>query len=155
MNLTAKDFMTTPVISVHESTTVRDLVALLNEKSISGVPVVNDAGELVGVISITDLLAANVGDVEYGQADFHTSPSMDGLSELNTLLSPDKAIEEHQVGQLMSRRPITAEESSSLGSMSKTLVQNRIHRLVTVQQGRPTGIVSVGDILRMLSTSES
>jgi CBS domain-containing protein len=155
MNHVARGVMTSPVISVHESTSVNDLVKLLNDKSISGAPVIDDDGALVGVVSITDLLAANVGDEEFGHADFHTSPSMDGLTELNPLLQPDEEIGNHPVSQLMSRKTITAEETSSLGSMSKTLVTNRIHRLVIVQDGRPIEIVSVGDILRALSNLES
>ena len=151
MNLTARDLMTAPVISVQETTRVKELVGLLNEKSISGVPVVDEEGVLVGVISITDLLSANIGDDEFGQADFHTSPSMDGLAELNDLLSPSQEIEGHPVRELMSRKSITAKESSPIGSISKTLVTHRIHRLVIVREGRPVGIVSVGDILRALS----
>ncbi len=103
MNLVAKDLMTSPVVSVSETTTVKELVALMSERAISGVPVVDEGGVLVGVISITDLLAANLGDDDFGHADFHTSPSMDGLTELHDLLAPGEDIEEHQVSQLMSQ----------------------------------------------------
>jgi CBS domain-containing protein len=153
MNLKASDIMTQPVVAVNEAAPVKDLIQLLNEKSISGVPVVDDEGGLVGVISITDLLAANIGDDELGPADFHTSPSMDGLTELNPLLSPDEDIEQHPVRELMSRNSVTAPEDSPIGAMSKILVSNRIHRLVIVRDGRPIGIVSVGDILRALGAS--
>ena len=151
MNIIARNVMTSPVVSVQESTLVKELVGLLKENSISGVPVIDDDGILVGVISITDLLAANIGDDEFGQADFHTSPSMDGLSELNDLLSPSEDVEGHPVGELMSRKSVTIEETCLIGSMSKTLVTHRIHRLIVVREGRPVGIVSVGDILRALS----
>lgn len=152
MKLTASDLMTAPVVSVSESLSVRDLIDLLNEHKITGVPVVDKEGLLVGVISISDLLAANFTDDEFGQADFHTSPSMDGLAELQGLLRPDEQIESNLVGQLMSRRSITASESDSIGALSRTLVTNRIHRLIIVRDGRPVGIVSVGDILRSLSS---
>ena len=151
MNLKARDIMTQPVVSVNETAQVKELVAMLNKNTISGAPVVDDAGLLVGVISITDLLAANVGEDELGPADFHTSPSMDGLTELNDLLAPSEDIEEHSVHELMSRNSVTADEDCPIGVMSRTLVTNRIHRLVIVRDGRPIGIVSVGDILRALS----
>ena len=64
MNLKASDIMTQPVVAVNEAAPVKDLIQLLNEKSISGVPVVDDEGGLVGVISITDLLAANIGEID-------------------------------------------------------------------------------------------
>ena len=113
-------------------------------------PVVDDDGLLVGVISITDLLAANLGDDEIGHADFHTSPSMDGLTRINPLLEPDEAIEQHPISKLMSRNTSTANESCAIGELSKTLVANRIHRIVIVRDRLPIGIVSVGDILRTL-----
>lgn len=151
MNLTARDIMTSPVVSVNEATPVKDLMHLLSTRTISGAPVVDEAGDLVGVISITDLLAANIGDDELGPADFHTSPSMDGLSELNDLLAPGEEIQEHPVRELMSRNSVTADEDCPIGAMSRTLVSNRIHRLVIVRDNKPVGIVSVGDILRALS----
>ena len=64
MNLTAGDIMTSPVISVKASSQVKDLIDVLNDHTISGCPVVDDEGRLVGVVSITDLLAANVGEDE-------------------------------------------------------------------------------------------
>jgi CBS domain-containing protein len=152
MNLAASDVMTQTVVSVSESLSVKELIDLLNENTITGVPVVDEEGLLVGVISITDLLAANFSDDEFGLADFHKSPSMDGLAELHGLLTPDEAIEPYLVSQLMSRKSITATESESIGAMSKTLVTNRIHRLIIVRERRPVGIVSVGDILRTLSS---
>ena len=73
MNLIASDFVTHPVISVNEATSVSEPVELLNGKMISDAPVLNDYGMQVGVISITNLLAANSGEDEFGHADFHTS----------------------------------------------------------------------------------
>lgn len=61
----------------------------MNENKITGLPVVDEASLLVNVNSITDLLAANLSDNKFGQADFHTSPLMDGLAELHGLLTPD------------------------------------------------------------------
>ena len=54
--LTAKDIMTPEVITVNENATVRELATLLLMNSISGAPVVNEAGELVGVVSQTDIV---------------------------------------------------------------------------------------------------
>lgn len=151
MNLTAREIMGSPVITIREDTPAQDLVALLSEKAISGVPVVDGDGKLVGVVSITDLLAANLGDDEFGQADFHTSPSMDGLAEMNTLLSPSEEVAGQPVSELMSRNVITAEEDTPVSAISRTLVTHRIHRVVIVRDGQPVGVVSVGDILRALS----
>ena len=57
MYLTAGEIMSRPVICVKSDTSVRNLMDLLNEKQISGVPVVDEQEDLVVVISITDLLS--------------------------------------------------------------------------------------------------
>ncbi|MGH7061739.1 MAG: CBS domain-containing protein, partial [Stellaceae bacterium] len=54
--MNARDVMTTEVITVNPSTTVRALAALLSEKSISGAPVIDATGRLVGIVSEGDLL---------------------------------------------------------------------------------------------------
>ena len=75
---------------------------------------------------------------------------MDGLAAMNELLSPGEDIKAHPVHELMSRRAITTEESCPVSTIARTLVTNRVHRLVIVREDRPIGIVSVGDILRTL-----
>ena len=153
MNVTAIDIMSKPVISVRTVTTVRELMALLNENRISGVPVLSEDGELAGVVSITDLLAANLRDDDSPEVtpDFHTSPAMDGLSEINSLLEPDDEILEHSVSELMSPNAITTTEGSTVAELSKAMVSQRIHRLLVVREKEVVGIVSVGDILRAIA----
>ncbi len=98
MDLLACDIMTSPVISIREDTTVRDLISLLQEKQISGVPVIDAEDRLAGVISITDLLALSADTeeaTEFEESDFHTSPAMDGLSRAQGLLEPEEALFDH------------------------------------------------------------
>jgi CBS domain-containing protein len=153
MDLTARDIMCSPAVCAVEGTTVQELLALLDEKRISGVPVVNFEARLTGVISITDLLSlsieiANAGVVD--ESDFHTSPAMDRLAEANGLLVPDEDVMELPVGDLMSRKVITATEDTPIGEIAHTLLAHKIHRLIIVRDELVIGIVSTGDILRTL-----
>ena len=60
--LTAQDIMTHEVVTVNENATVRELAALLLSRSISGAPVVDDAGKVIGVVSIGDLVKAVISE---------------------------------------------------------------------------------------------
>ncbi|MDP6041308.1 MAG: CBS domain-containing protein [Candidatus Latescibacteria bacterium] len=154
MNLTAGEIMSQPVISVRSDTPVRNLMGLLNEKQISGVPVVDEQEHLVGVVSITDLLSLSIGNsVDLGVPDFHTSPAMDGLAQINSLLEPSGEAMDYRVSELMSSNVITAEEDVPVGALADTMLSHRIHRLIIVREHKAVGIVSVGDILRALRDS--
>jgi len=61
VNLTARDIMTTTVVTVSPDTTVEDLARLLSDKGISGVPVVDHLGHVVGIVTEADLLASRPG----------------------------------------------------------------------------------------------
>ena len=155
MDLTAGAIMSHPAICAREEMSVADLMDLLAENQISGVPVVDAEDRLVGVISITDLLSLeeDAPDEELPDgSDYHTSPAMDGLAEASGLLQPEEAVRDLPVSDLMSRQVITTTEDAPLGQLADLLLSHRIHRLIVVRGEGIAGIVSVSDILRCLRT---
>jgi len=153
MDLVAADIMTSPVISAHQDMPVRELTDLLQARHISGVPVVDSDDQLVGVVSITDIVALGSDTEDWPEAkdsDFHTSPAMDGMSRASDLLEPEADLLDHPIRDLMSRDVITALEETPVGKIADTMVTHRIHRVIIVTGDRAVGIVSVTDILRTL-----
>ncbi len=153
MNLTARDIMSHPVITARADMTVSELIALLRDKAISGVPVIDGEGDLVGVISITDLLSISPDGLprtDDKESDFHSSPAMDGLAGASALLEPEGEALDLIVRDLMSPNLITAGEEAAMGELADLMVTNRIHRLIIVDNRKAVGIVSVMDILRTL-----
>lgn len=153
MDLVAADIMSHPVIRAPESLTVQELTVLLQERQISGVPVVDASDQLVGVISITDLISLSAGDEtpdDARESDFHTSPAMDGLSQAHGLLAPDSAVLDRPIRDFMSRHVITATEETHIGDLAGRMISHRIHRLIIVRDKTIVGIISVRDILRSL-----
>ncbi len=66
----ARDIMTTPVVTVTADMSIRDLAKILTEKGISGAPVVDNSGRVVGIVSEADVIAKNgftVADVMQNQ----------------------------------------------------------------------------------------
>jgi CBS domain-containing protein len=152
MNLTAGDIMSCPVVCAREEMTVRELVTLLQEHRISGVPVVDAEESLAGVISITDLLSLGVDPAADApeSSDFHTSPSMDRLSEASEFIAPEDEVLDRPIAHLMSRHVITTSEKATVGEVADLMLSHRIHRLIIVRGARIVGIVSVSDILKSL-----
>jgi CBS domain-containing protein len=62
MQLSARDIMSTPVVTVWASMTVSDLAKILADKRISGAPVVDHRGKLIGIVSDADILSRRLGE---------------------------------------------------------------------------------------------
>ena len=156
MELKAGAVMSSPVICAREDMTVGELTDLLGAKQISGVPVIDADARLVGVISITDLIALGADhpeDTRLDESDFYTSPAMDGLAEAGGLLEPEDELRDCPISTLMSRQVITAVEEDPIGKLADLMVTHRIHGLVVVRGEKIAGIVSIRDILSALRDS--
>jgi len=117
-----------PVV-VRVDTPLEEIAELLAENDISGLPVVNAAGVLVGVVSHGDLIRAAV-------ASGHGSQIWSGYTARH----------------VMSRDPVVAHRDTPLVEAARRLDDNGIHRLVVVadDETTPVGVVSMGDVLPVL-----
>jgi len=132
--LRARDLMTEAPATVRPTSTVRSAVEILQALDVRHLPVVNEDGELVGMISDRDLRALSiptlVGD-EY-------------VGDLRTAL-------EASVSSIMSTGVISVEAESAVAEIVDLLLDNRIGAVpVTDEEGVLIGIVSYVDILRRL-----
>ena len=123
----ARDVMSAPVITIQENATIKDAAKLLVEHRISGLPVVDPKGKLVGVISEGDLVR---------RQEIDTQPTRSWWLEL---LSADKAlaadyIKTHskKVADVMSRNVITASPNSSVQEIATTMEKNGITSLASM-----------------------
>jgi CBS domain-containing protein len=147
MGVKAADIMQRKVISVQEDLSIADLVELLYDHRISGVPVVGETGALVGVISATDVL---LGDMVLGQApvlesDYHTHLEVHADSWEELRIEPE---DDRRVRDLMSTGVITAQPDTPVEELAKIMYINRIHRLIILEGEGLAGIVTTMDILK-------
>lgn len=127
--LLVADVMTIDPIVVGIDASLEEAARLLHVNSITGLPVVDAAGALVGVISQTDVVA--VMDSPVGRL-IRTQAS--GL----------------RVGELMSSPAITVSLTESLAEAARLMLESRVHRLVaTDDAGRPVGVLSAIDFVAL------
>jgi len=125
------DVMTIDPVTVTVDATVEDAEQLLATYRISGLPVVDATGHLVGVLSRTDLL------LEGGP----------GLSRL--LRGRESGL---RVGELMSSPPITVGMSTTLSAAARLMRDQRVHRLVIVNDhDQPIGVLSATDFVQLIA----
>jgi len=144
----AKDIMTTDVITVSPETEIAQAAQLLLEKRINGVPVVNAAGKLVGILCQSDLIA---------QQKSIPIPSLftllDGYIPLTLSKRLDKEVAKiaaTKVAEAMTPDPMTVEPETDIEKIAALMVEKNFHTLPVVVAGKVVGIVGKEDVLKTL-----
>lgn len=140
------DLMTKDVVSVTSETTLREAAALLVERRISGVPVVNEANEVVGVLSEADILVKAGGSVSRNRL-------------LGWLLDPDLGlgdkIRAETVGEAMSAPAVTITAQRPVHEAARLMVSENVNRLPVVEDGKLVGILTRADVVRAFTRSDA
>lgn len=147
-NQLAKDIMTRKVLTVQDDWTLPELARFLTDHSISGAPVIETEGKLVGVVSVTDVARA-AGSVTARWVEpstlYHHEGSL-GPDDLDTLVveAPGDTI----VRQIMTPVVFQVDVNSTVSQVADTMVRGRIHRVFVVEAGRVVGVISALDLLK-------
>lgn len=150
-NKTARDIMTTNVLTASDDWSLPELARFLTDHSISGAPVVDDRGRLVGVVSVTDVARAT------GNATSHWVEPSTLYHHEGRLSSDDlgalvmEAEGESTVRDIMTSVVFEVDVNASVGQVASTLLRGRIHRAFVVEAGRVVGVISALDLLRELA----
>lgn len=155
--LTARDVMNPEVLAVRVDLTLSELAAFFAEKQITGAPVADRDGRLVGVVSLMDLAENHatrtnvVGD--QARPHFWVRGWEDKMSDEETraLHLED---EDLLVGDIMTPAVYSVPEDTPVPSLARTMLAGRIHRLLVTQRGRVVGIVTTMDLLKLLCDDE-
>jgi CBS domain-containing protein len=151
--LLVRDVMTRAVLTVRADWTIEELKGFLLEHGISGAPVVNGAGELVGVVSATDLLRqGDTGEAFNGRRAEHLlaeplerALSRDELRSMYVATGSDSVVRD-----LMTPVVFQVDEDAPIHDVADLMARGRIHRVLVVREARPTGIISALDLVRVL-----
>jgi CBS domain-containing protein len=144
----AKDAMVRDVMTVKPDDDVADAIKLLVEHDISALPVVDDDGVVVGVISEADLVRRE----EIGTGK-HRSWLIEALTPDSTLAEEFAKSHGRRVSELMSTEVISASEDTPLSEIAAILEKNRIKRVPILRKGKLVGIVSRSNLIQLLASS--
>lgn len=142
----AHQIMTREVITVTPDTTVTDAATKMLDNHISGLPVVDATGKLVGIVSDGDFVRRSEIGTQRKRARW-----------LQFLVGPGKQATEfvrasgRRVEEVMTPDPITASEDTTLESLVEMMEKNNIKRVPIVQFGRIAGIVTRTNLLRAVA----
>jgi len=140
----AKDVMTRDPICVSGSDSARELAELLDGNEISGVPVLDVEERVIGVVSRTDLLRRCVE----GPMGIRQDSSPSDWLELGGHNVDDSVEALGTVEDFMTPDPIMVAADTPLSEVTRTVLEERVHRVVVVDsRGRPVGIITSLDLV--------
>jgi CBS domain-containing protein len=122
----AKDLMSTDVVTIREDAPVSHLCDVMQAAHANGLPVLNDQGELVGVVTEDDILYGTMGVFD-----------KNGSAVL--------------VRDIMTSPAVCATEDTDVVELSRMLSGMRIHRIPILLDGRVTGVVTALDVVRAVA----
>ena len=148
MGYLAQDIMSPNVIVVEIGMDLRDLAKMFLAKGISGAPVVDDQGELVGVISQTDLIYYNLtrDDELVMDSHFYQSARMEGAHVPRGFQIEDTNT--GSVGDAMTPVVHSVTTAASVESVARMMTRKHIHRVIVRSGRKVAGIISALDVLR-------
>lgn len=145
--------MTSKPILAKPDMPLKEAIQILAEHQISGLPVVNDAGKLVGIISETDII--------WQESGVTPPPYITILDSVIYLENPSRYEKElhkalgQTVEEVMTTGQIaTITPNQSLSEAARLLNEKRVHQLpVLDEEGNVIGILTCGDIIRTMAAS--
>ena len=148
----AMDVMTTDVITVEPDMTIQALATRLAERGISGAPVVDTSGRLVGIISEGDLLHR----AEIGTARRHRERRRSWWLDHFASDLAREYVKSHgrTVNDIMTRDVVTVTEDTELAEIAALLEAKRIKRVPVMRGGKLVGIISRANIVRAVGATK-
>jgi CBS domain-containing protein len=150
--VTAKDIMRTNVVTVAYSAPLSEVEAALADHRISGAPVVDEVGRIIGVVSVNDLVQRYAEDADArprrGRGFFHLSSEETLDDDFESFEVPEES--EETARDVMTATVYTVPASAGLKEIADALCKHHVHRVLVEEGGRLVGLISTLDILDAL-----
>lgn len=151
MPLTVRDIMETNVPAVYPEDSVEKVVQTLRDHELPGIPVINEGGRCVGIITESDLVMAGE------EADLHLPHYIELFGGIVFLESTKKFEERLRkalgsiASDVMTENPITISPEATVGEAAREIARHKHNRLPVVEHGRLVGVVTRIDVLDALT----
>ena len=146
---TARDIMTTNVVTVKKDQPISDLSKLFIENHFNGVPVLDDAGKVIGVVTQSNLIEQN--------KNLHI-PTVIALFDAVLFLESEKKFESDvkkltgsKIEDIYHKKPITVSPDADLSEITTIMAEKDVHTLPVLEDDKLIGIVGKKDVIRALT----
>ncbi|MCX7704176.1 MAG: CBS domain-containing protein [Planctomycetota bacterium] len=148
--LKVADVMVRNVVAVKSGTSITELARILCQHSVSGAPVLDENGKIIGMVSESDIAAAiNIENefVESLEPELYDLLARSHIETERKYTSGKLTV----VDEIMFRNVLTVSEETPLKEAARIMAENRIHRLPVIKDGCLVGMIAAHDIIKAVS----
>jgi CBS domain-containing protein len=151
--ITAADLMNPEVLTIGADATVQELAAFLLDNEITGAPVEDDEGDVIGVVSLVDVAEVASGGTGIGfdrsNPNYYVRGWEDSLDfdEMKRMHIENEGL---LVRDVMTPEVYSVEEDATVSEVARMMLEGHVHRLLVMRDGKVVGIVSTSDLLGLL-----
>lgn len=162
-DVTAGDLMQTEVITLEAGATIREAIETFEDYHIQGAPVVDSAGNLMGVLSATDVAKSGhvqADRIENDPGEYYVTDPLDELGPDGSRRSEEfygkdeyspEVLGEQTVGDWMTPKVISVHAETPIQEVCQLMVRESIHRVCVVHNSQLQGIVTTFDIVKWIA----
>ncbi len=153
LSITAEEVMTKQVVTVPYDWSVDRLARFLTDKSISGAPVVDEAGQVVGVVTLSDIVrqtGSGTVDMARRDDDFYQRMHDAHLSGEDQRAFHEAVDQSVLINDIMTPVVFEVANNTPLHQVADAMVSGRIHRVLVTDKRKMKGIITSLDILKVM-----
>jgi CBS domain-containing protein len=135
-----KDIMTTDVITISPETTLKEVGEILKRNRVSGLPVVDKDGAVVGVITLTDMLRI-LDQIYHWKEIERRVPEI----KLSDMFEKEKA--EAKVKSIMTKEVLVLDESAPIEEVMRLMFDRKVHTIPVTRNGKLIGVIGKRDLI--------
>lgn len=152
-SVTARKIMRTEVITIPYATPLSEVERILSDNRISGAPVTDEAGHIVGIVSVRDLVERYAEDPDArprrGQGFYHLSAEEMLEEDFDSFEVPEES--EETAEDVMSAEIYSVPADAGLMDIARTMAKHKIHRVLVAENGRHVGLITTMEVLQALA----
>jgi len=141
-----KEIMTQPVITIMEDTPLQEVAKIMLERRIGGLPVINQSGELTGMVTESDFTAKE----KCVPFSMFRAPQLFGTWLGNDAEAIYASAMNIPVREIMSTSVVTVTGDDPIEKVLELVLKHDINRIPVIKDGKPVGIVARHDLLRVM-----
>lgn len=149
--LLAKDIMTPHIKSVPQSWTMQRFASFLSDNNISGSPVANNEGEVIGIATLKDIADFHLNSVSENYDEQLTEEERLEARRLRMMIFEGMSKLPVEVGDIMTPIIFSVDEQTKVVEVAKLMLKEHLHRIFVKKGEALTGIITTYDLLRVIA----
>lgn len=150
MTIYARDIMTPHVKSVPETWTMQQFARFCSENEISGSPVIDSSGEIVGIATLKDVADFHFNATSSDYENTMTEDEQKEARRLRMFIFEEMQKMPVEVRDIMSPIVFSVEENTLIQEVASQMMEEHLHRIFVTSDGKVSGIITTYDLLKLI-----